>query len=321
MLYRSLPRIFLGFLVLTLIGCATYYQPRYGQDGVYYDDPRSHTRSSVYVGYYNPMFYPYWSLDYFYFSRHYHPYSVRIHYYDPWYYPYPGWYYGYRPGPRSHFAVGWGRTYYPWHGYGYHYYRPWRPHYVHYPKESLVEAPHIDRVRLIDERMRHAERRERAAATRSRAEGVTDPSRAVATRREIPRATRTSDRRDARTQRERSDGLPTRPIPRQRPPEQSRQQVPREIERSGGLEPRSSERIRSDRGAGQPSRRAPPPQSPPRTRSSGESAPSRQQRSSPPQRRSSSPQRQRSGESRSSQRSRRSEPPSNQSERRLRRRD
>jgi hypothetical protein len=326
MLYGILPRIVLMGLVLSLIGCATYYQPRYGQDGVYYDDPHAYSRTSVHVGYYDPLLYPYWSLDYFYFSRHYHPYSVLIHYHDPWYYPYPGWYYGYRPGPRSHYAVGWGRYYYPWHahGYYYHYYRPWRPLYVSYPRETAAQAPHFDRVRLTDDRLRHTERRERAAMARIRTDGASGESGPISARRDIQRTSATDRPGDVRIQRQRSEGIPTRPIPRQQSAGQSRHESLQDPQRARTrtLEPRPIERGGTESDVRQQPRQVPPPRSQPRQRSSSESAPTRQESSSPPPRRSSGPQRQqRRSEPRSSSRSQRSEPPVSRSENRSRRRD
>jgi hypothetical protein len=171
---RQLPRLVLVLLALSLAGCATHYQPRYGHDGVYYDRPVVHYRA-VHP---DPLLYPYWSLDYFYFSRFYHPYSVLIGYYDPWYYPYPGWYYGYRAGPRTRLTISYGGYWYPWYGYGvhYHYYQPWRPRHVYYPRYTHPGWAHQPRVRQIDERLREMERRERSDATAFRGPAV-DPDR------------------------------------------------------------------------------------------------------------------------------------------------
>lgn len=286
MLSRVLPRTFLIILVLSLAGCASYYQPRYGHDGVYYDDPHGYPRHGGQIGYYDPLLYPYWSLDYFYFSRYYHPYSVRIHYYDPWYYPYPGWYYGYRPGPRSSFGLTWDRHYYPWHAYGssYHHHRPWRPRYVSYPRQAATGAPNIDRVRLIDDRLRHAERRERAAVARAGDDAASGESMPITARRDIQRSRAVSVPRDLRVQRQRSQAEP-----------------------------------RTRREAPQP----PPRRSQPQQQSSGESAPPRRQRSTPPPTRSSSQPRQRSSSSepRRSSRSQRREPPATETKNRSRRRN
>ncbi|MEE4638018.1 MAG: hypothetical protein V2J42_04705 [Wenzhouxiangella sp.] len=152
----------LGAIAFSLTACVTYHQPRYGDDGVYFDQTRYQPRTVVVA---DPLLYPYWSLDYFYFSRYYHPYSVLVPAYDPWFYPYPGWYYGYRPGPHSGFAFS-GGFYYPWHGFGYVSYRPWRPYAVRYPhsRHYPVHAP-SDRVHQIDERLRAIDDRERVART------------------------------------------------------------------------------------------------------------------------------------------------------------
>lgn len=150
----------LGVLALGLTACVSYHQPRYGADGVYFDQTRHQPRTVVVA---DPLLYPYWSLDYFYFSRYYHPYSVAVSAYDPWFYPYPGWYYGYRPGAGSSFglSVGFG-TYYPWHGFGYASYRPWRPYAVRYPhyRGDPYQGP-SHRVHQIDERLRAIDERER----------------------------------------------------------------------------------------------------------------------------------------------------------------
>ncbi|NKI35278.1 hypothetical protein HFP89_08875, partial [Wenzhouxiangella sp. XN79A] len=130
-------RMILAALVLVLAGCTTVYTPRYGAHGVYYEDPAPRYAGSYgydrsYSGAWaaNPVYYPYWSLDYFYFSQYYHPYSVVVGHWDPYYYPYPGWRYGgyhrSRPGLSVSLSFGdpwWG---YPWHGHGYR----WQP--AHY---------------------------------------------------------------------------------------------------------------------------------------------------------------------------------------------
>lgn len=162
-------RIALAVLVFAgLAGCVSYYQPRYGGDGVYYDDAY-YTPATVRSGYaVNPVYYPYWSLDYFYFSRYYHPYSVFVGYHDPFYYPYPGWYYGYRPGPRVavSFHYGWG-GYYPWYRYGDHYrhFQPWHFH-GHYGFRGHSRHHYWDQppVRRVDARLREMARRDVAAA-------------------------------------------------------------------------------------------------------------------------------------------------------------
>ncbi|MBY6204728.1 hypothetical protein [Halomonas denitrificans] len=133
-------RILMAAGLMALAGCTTVYVPRYADEGVYYDEGLGHSYPAS-SGYghdrawaANPVHYPYWSLDYFYFSQYYHPYSVVVGSWDPYYYPYPGWRYG--PRHRRHgfgISVAIGDPWYsdpwygyPWHGYGYAY----RP--VHY---------------------------------------------------------------------------------------------------------------------------------------------------------------------------------------------
>ena len=53
-------------LLFALSACVTYHQPRYGGDGVYFDQYYRPARAVVVV---DPFLYPYWSLDYFYSSR------------------------------------------------------------------------------------------------------------------------------------------------------------------------------------------------------------------------------------------------------------
>lgn len=183
-------RSFIAVLVLILAGCTTVYTPRYGAEGVYYDDP-----SPRYGGYSggayagsawaaNPVYYPYWSLDYFYFSQYYHPYSVVVGHWDPYYYPYPGWRYGsyyHRPGLSVSLSFGdpwWG---YPWHGYGYRY-RPaqygffggagyhhgWRDGYGHgYGdgwRDGYVSDRYTHPVHRANDRLRMLQRRESVAS-------------------------------------------------------------------------------------------------------------------------------------------------------------
>ncbi len=151
MTHRVTPRILaLTVLVLFLTGCASQFQPRYGNDGIYYDQPQ---RTVHHVSA-NPAVYPFWSLDWFYFSRHYHPYSVVVTSYDPWFYPYPGWYYGYRPGFRSHVGLAWGGYYHPWYRGGFGHIRPWQP----YPIAYYPSRPHEPRIRVVDERLNETRR-------------------------------------------------------------------------------------------------------------------------------------------------------------------
>lgn len=176
-----LPAILVSFLA----GCTTVHQPRYGYDGVYYEQAVS--RHSSRVVHVDPLLYPYWSIDYFYFSRHYHPYSVWVGAADPWFYPYPGWYYGYRPGPRSRVGLAFGTgVYYPWFGFGYYGYQPWGWTHIHYPRYT---TPAPSRVRHIDERLRMLEDRQRSARMAATPMQAPPPGRSVTT----PSQTLTAD--------------------------------------------------------------------------------------------------------------------------------
>ena len=97
--------------LLLLTACVSYYQPQTAlQDGVYYaqDDPGYRHHPVNHIG---TIYYPWYSVDYFYFV--YAPYGYwgyspwYSHYYafhSPWYRPYwrhhryAGWYPGYYPG-------------------------------------------------------------------------------------------------------------------------------------------------------------------------------------------------------------------------------
>ncbi len=205
---RPLTAILLAALVS---GCATYHQPRYGHDGVYYEQaPSRHSTTVVRA---DPLLYPYWSLDYFYFSRYYHPYSVWVGAADPWFYPYPGWYYGYRPGPRARVSLAFGSGfYYPWYSFGYHWHHPWGWSHIHYPR---YVSPPPNRVRHVDERLRMLENRQRAAvATHSPPlpAATRSPEQARITERRTPEEQQLQ--RAALRERHRSSNVPrhTRPL-------------------------------------------------------------------------------------------------------------
>lgn len=210
-------RSFMAGAALVLLGaCATYSQPRYGYEGVYYDDRYYPARSVSYV---NPVYYPYWSLDYFYFSRYYHPYSVLALHYDPWFYPYPGWYYGYSPGARFSLSFHYGTPYfYPWYAYGFHYhhFRPWRPAFVIHHQHHR----HLHPVRRTDLRLRDLQRLEASAARGEMPRRLSDRLRTHAQTGQTagsPRTSRTAatpQRSDRATQRA-SAGV--RPATRDRP--------------------------------------------------------------------------------------------------------
>jgi len=104
--------------LLLVTGCVTYSQSWHGVDGsgLYYGE-------SGHGGYGqpapaasgNPSLYPYWSLDHFYFSSFHHPYSAYVGYAEPLYYPYPGWALAHPYSHRAGFGHGAGFGY-PWHG-------------------------------------------------------------------------------------------------------------------------------------------------------------------------------------------------------------
>ena len=241
-------RVAVVLLAVALAGCATYYQPRYGDDGVYYEERYAPARTyGVYAA--NPVYYPYWSLDYFYFSRHYHPYSVFVGYHDPFYYPYPGWYYGYRPGPRVSIAFSHG-FYYPWFGYGvhYHHFHPWRFATVHHHHHF-----HKHPVRRQDARLRELQRREVAAArTRPTLTGVAraqqlDDRRIEHRRAGAPRGTLT---RSSRQQGQSGSPSTDAATPSQRSRDQSRatsdRPTLRDAARRSGSQSEQRSRQRSD---------------------------------------------------------------------------
>lgn len=91
--------IALGLLTLMLSGCVTYHQPRYGTDGVYFDQWQAAPAQVVVV---DPGLYPFWSLDFFYASRFHGAYRWGPYrspffahrpwfFYDPWFHPHRPW--------------------------------------------------------------------------------------------------------------------------------------------------------------------------------------------------------------------------------------
>jgi hypothetical protein len=119
-------------LLVLLTGCVTYYYPETAlEDGVYYaeDDPSYAVYSGGYTG---SVYYPWYSLDYFYLGYYPSPrYSYAYTYpggfwigfnygFSPWYYP--SHYYGY---------------YSPWYGshHHHHYYPAWRPYQGYYSRQ------------------------------------------------------------------------------------------------------------------------------------------------------------------------------------------
>lgn len=130
-----------------LAGCVAYYQPRYGDDGVYYEDAYGYDRRVIFHDPYpvDPLYYPYWSLDHFYFTHYWYPYSVIHGGWYPHYRYYPGWYYGRHHRGHGRFALGIGLHFGdPWYGYGgwYGWYRPWYPkhHHDHYYTHQVRPA-------------------------------------------------------------------------------------------------------------------------------------------------------------------------------------
>lgn len=145
--------------ISVLGGCASYYERHYGGSGVYYGGGYESQRYSYREPLYrpvNPVHYPYWSLDYFYFSQYQHPYSVYVGYYEPLYYPYPGWAFGYHHYPRYRHYRGGLAFGYPWYGFGHHYPRYSLGFFVGYGgHRDYHHHGHHDRKR----RLRHIDQR------------------------------------------------------------------------------------------------------------------------------------------------------------------
>jgi hypothetical protein len=274
-----------------LTGCVSYYERHYGSPGVY--GGGTVAASGVYYGSdygysqpsyrpVNPVHYPYWSLDYFYFSHFHHPYSFYVGYSQPLYYPYPGWalgHYAHYPRVRYYGGLGYG---YPWHGYG---------HY--YPRYSLGFFAYRDtrhhRIRHIDRRLRELQQPAPPVSRRALlGHGRSDTSRAgIPIPSRIERARARSDRLDGRVQSSRgwirSDALRSdnrgRVDAARSPASRSELLRGRTPQRSSTAPREASER----RGWTRPIRRQPDVRSPGRT-----------VRSAPPTRRAAAPDRSRS---------------------------
>ncbi len=307
-------RVAIAGICLVVAGCATYYEPRYSDRGVYYSDPYQTRVVDTYVV--NPVYYPFWSVDYFYMSRYRAPYSF-YHYPSTgigfsYYNYYPGWYYGYRAPAR--FRVGFGySSWYPWYGHGFHYhhYRPWYPahhyhhHYHHYARPQVerrtaYRSPERP-VRASESHRNQLERQQRQdlAARQDFRGGERE---LVATQRQRPDrdAIRMSPQQrssDQRAVQRTSDRRPAiRSAPQGTGSEQSapaRQRAPVREQRSEGIRrppvsgSESRDRSTQDRSGpasrpSAPTRQAPPRQSSPPSRESsssrsgsGDSAPSR----------------------------------------------
>ncbi len=285
-----------------LVGCTTYSQPRYGGSGVYYDRAYHPPATRVHV---DPLIYPYWSLDYFYFSRHYHPYSVVVLRHDPWFYPYPGWYYGYRPAPRSHVAFSY-RYYSPWYAHGaYHHYRPWHSSvafsywHVSAPRHHYSSRERVRQENLRIQELRYRQSRAAGAPVQRRAATPTVAPRIPATSR--PYSGRVQQRQaPTAPQRHRGTrGVPISPaaeLQRERQRSEQQRRVPHQTQPQAIPEsatPRRDSRSRT-------------PARPPATHSS---PPRTQQSTTPPRSRESTPQ----PRSRPERRTRRSDPPPSRS--------
>ncbi len=193
-------RLFLGSLLgITLGGCATYHQPRYGSDGVYFDQWQAVPRQVVVV---DPGLYPFWSLDFFYFSRFHGPYRSPFYAHHPWFFH----------DPWLHPRRGWAGSVIWYHPVVYKSppldQRLWLRQEARSPVRPGREAAWFDPASEVQLRHRLAE--DRAAATHRRSSGLSGatPGRTAADRTRQP-----------------SIGQPTR-SPHSRPPAPARQQAP-----------------------------------------------------------------------------------------------
>jgi len=125
-------------VMLTLVACASDYNPyvqeissngQVVQSNSFYYEPYEEV---AYVGV--SPYYPWGSIDYFYFGNHYYQsssslaFSVGVSYWSPWYSPYYGpfynpyyysaWYPGFYPWSYAYFGYGYG---WGWYGRGYPY--------------------------------------------------------------------------------------------------------------------------------------------------------------------------------------------------------
>lgn len=130
----TMKRVFAIAATLLLSGCVSYYYPQYDADeGVYYAADDGH--GSVRVSYRESAYYPYWSVDHFYFGGYWGSYSSSVSIGYHWGYPYRPWYV-YDPYPWPYYG-GWAYRPYYWYGPHYHYawYDPywyWRHHRYRY---------------------------------------------------------------------------------------------------------------------------------------------------------------------------------------------
>lgn len=104
-------------LLLGLTGCVSYpYMMAEDGQGVYYENPADAWGGDDSVVYADALYYPYWSMDYFYLGSGY-THSWYGYYHSPYFYPY----YFTVLYPPLH----WG----PWYGYGH--YSAWHDPYWH----------------------------------------------------------------------------------------------------------------------------------------------------------------------------------------------
>jgi len=161
---------------VALGGCATYHQHRYIDSGGYFSRAGGYSGAAVYSNTShaahsatNPAVYPYYSIDYFYFSRHYHPYSVYVGYREPLYYPYPGWALGYHRPRHSRYSAGYGFGY-PWHGFEHRFPRFslgfFASHSVHH-RFAHRGVGHHHPIRQIDQRLGELQHRRVEAPRRT----------------------------------------------------------------------------------------------------------------------------------------------------------
>lgn len=71
---HPLLRLYWALALLILVsGCVTHYQPRFAEDGFYHEGERGPDFIIVEsrpFGFYDPVWYPWWSLQWFYFDQY-----------------------------------------------------------------------------------------------------------------------------------------------------------------------------------------------------------------------------------------------------------
>ncbi|MGK7295635.1 MAG: hypothetical protein ACNS61_07410 [Candidatus Wenzhouxiangella sp. M2_3B_020] len=170
--FRIVTRLLAAVAAVSVLGgCVSYYERHYGGSGVYYggyETQRHAYREPLYQPV-NPVHYPYWSIDYFYFSQYHHPYSFYVGYHEPLYYPYPGWALGYRHYPRYRHYSGGLAFGYPWYGFGHHYPRYSLGFFVGYGGHGGYHGYHDrrHRIRHIDQRLYELQQPARTVSRRA----------------------------------------------------------------------------------------------------------------------------------------------------------